>query len=74
MAKTKVLIVDDEPMIRWVLREMLKNWDYEALEAATTATALKSIAESQPVAVLLDINLPDGSGLDLLREIKRRRL
>lgn len=73
MPKTKVLIVDDEPLIRWVITEMLKGWDYEPLEAATAAAALQTVAEAQPVAALLDINLPDASGFDLLREIKRRR-
>jgi CheY-like chemotaxis protein len=68
----KVLIVDDEPSIRWVLAEALRGWDYEPVEAETGATALATLGVEQPAAVLLDINLPDSSGLDLLREIKRR--
>jgi DNA-binding response OmpR family regulator len=68
----KVLIVDDEPTVRWVLAEALRGWDYETVEAATGAATLAAIVAERPAAVLLDINLPDSSGLDLLREIKRR--
>ena len=68
----KVLIVDDEPTILWVLAEALRGWDYETVEAETGAATLAAIVTERPAAVLLDINLPDSSGLDLLREIKRR--
>src|SRR6266511_3981415 len=68
----KVLIVDDEPTIRWVLAEALRGWDYETVEAETGAATLAALVTERPAAVLLDINLPDSSGLDLLREIKRR--
>jgi DNA-binding NtrC family response regulator len=68
----KVLVVDDEPTIRWVLGEALRGWDYETVEAETGAATLAAIVTERPAAALLDINLPDVSGLDLLREIKRR--
>jgi DNA-binding NtrC family response regulator len=73
MAREKILIVDDEPMIRWTLNEALRGWDYEPIEAGTVAGALASFESDRPAAVLLDINLPDGSGLDALREIKNRQ-
>jgi two-component system response regulator AtoC len=73
MAKEKILIVDDEPMIRWTLNEALRGWEYDTVEAGTVAGALASFEADRPVAVLLDINLPDGSGLDALREIKKRQ-
>src|SRR5262245_34687304 len=73
MAKEKILIVDDEPMIRWTLNEALRGWEYDAVEAGTVAGALASFGAERPAAVLLDINLPDGSGLDALREIKKRQ-
>jgi DNA-binding NtrC family response regulator len=69
----KVLVVDDEPTIRWVLSEALHDWGYETVEAETGASSLAAVVTEQPAAVLLDINLPDSSGLDLLREIKRRQ-
>lgn len=68
----KVLVVDDEPTIRWVLAEALRGWGYETVEAETGAATLAVIGVERPAAVLLDINLPDSSGLDLLQEIKRR--
>ena len=67
-----MLIVDDEPAIRWVLAEALRGWDYETVEAETGAATLAALVTERPAAALLDINLPDISGLDLLREIKRR--
>jgi two-component system response regulator AtoC len=73
MAKEKILIVDDEPMIRWTLNEALRGWEYDTVEAGTVASALVSFEAERPAAVLLDINLPDGSGLDALREIKKRQ-
>jgi len=73
MAKEKVLIVDDEQMIRWTLAEALRNWGYGSVEAGSVAAALAAFDAEQPSAVLLDVNLPDGSGLDGLREIKRRQ-
>ena len=74
MAKEKILVVDDEPLIRWTLNEALRSWGYEPIEAGTIAGALSSFDADRPVAVLLDINLPDGSGLDALRETIRRQL
>jgi two-component system, NtrC family, response regulator AtoC len=73
MAKEKILIVDDEPLIRWTLNEALRSWGYEVIEAGTVAGALSSFEADRPAAVLLDINLPDGSGLDVLRELKVRQ-
>jgi DNA-binding response OmpR family regulator len=73
MPREKVLVVDDEPMIRELLREALQGWGYEVSEAGTAAQTLVALGDAQVAGVLLDINLPDSSGLDLLREIKRRQ-
>ncbi len=73
MAKEKILVVDDEPLIRWTLNEALRGWGYEPLEAGTVSGALHEFDNERPAAVLLDINLPDGSGLDVLNEIKRKQ-
>ncbi len=58
-------------MVRWTLNEALKGWGYEPVEAGTVLGALAGFEAERPAAVLLDINLPDGSGLDVLKEIKR---
>ncbi len=52
------------------LGEALRSWNYETLEAESVETAKKVFADEEPPIVLLDIDLPDGSGLDVLNEIK----
>jgi len=71
--KHKILVVDDEKMIRWSLGEALRGWGYEPIEAETAGAALVAFDAEPPAAVLLDINLPDGSGLDVLRKIRHRQ-
>ena len=73
MPKEKVLIVDDEQFIRWTLTEALRSWGYTSVEAGTAPPRSAAFDAEQPAAVLLDVNLPDGSGLNVLREIKRRQ-
>lgn len=68
----KILIVDDEKMIRWTLSQALKSWGYAPIEVATVSAVLETFANEMPQAVLLDIDLPDGSGLDVLRDIKHQ--
>src|SRR5215469_5227212 len=72
MPSDKVLIVDDEQMTRWTLSEALRRWGYVPMEAGTVSAALTGFDAELPSVVLLDVNLPDGTGLDVLREIKRR--
>jgi len=71
---TRVLLVDDHPMIGAALQMLLRGSDYELLDRARTVTeAGKKIAGLKPDLLLLDVNLPDGSGLDVLRKISRSR-
>ena len=66
----EILVVDDDQAIRWTLKEALQSWGLSPIEAATVAEATRQFKSHLPAAVLLDIDLPDGSGLDVLREIK----
>ena len=72
-----VLVVDDEPQIRALLREYLAAEGYQVLEADSGATALRQLGMlSEPVArnvdlVLLDIGLPDVDGLQVLTQLRR---
>lgn len=68
----QILVIDDEPAIRWTLKEALLGWGFVPAEAGSVADGLALFNADPPAAVLLDIDLPDGSGLDVLREIKRQ--
>jgi two-component system, OmpR family, KDP operon response regulator KdpE len=68
----KVLIVDDEPHIRRLLKTTLERGCYESCEAATAREALERLADSKPDVVLLDLGLPDRSGLELVPVIKKQ--
>ena len=70
-APLKVLVVDDEPPIRKLLRLGLGTQGYEILEAPNGKTALNLI-EQQPDLVILDLGLPDIDGHELLRMIRGR--
>jgi len=71
-AAPNILIVDDEPPIRKLLRMGLSSQGYEALEAANGKTALELLARRSAL-VILDLGLPDVDGLDLLRRIRQRQ-
>lgn len=70
MRKTKILVVDDEHLIRWSLEQNLKKQGYDVLTAGSGEDALKITREEQPELVLLDIQLPGMSGLEVLEKIK----
>jgi len=70
--RAKVLIVDDEPHIRRLLRTALERNGYEIAEAAGAREALDRIIGWQPEVVLLDLGLPDRDGLELIPLIRKR--
>ena len=71
---TRVLLVDDHPMIGAALEMLLRESRYELLgRARTAAEASKRISAEKPDLLLLDVHLPDSSGLDLLRRLARAR-
>lgn len=69
----RILIVDDESLIRWSLANTLRDCGHEAFEAANGATALRAVAEAHVPfdVVLLDLRLPDSTDLRLLAQLRR---
>lgn len=66
----KILIVEDDPSLREIIRQTLEKERFVTEEAADLQTALQKITDYTYECILLDIMLPDGSGLQLLNEIK----
>jgi two-component system KDP operon response regulator KdpE len=70
MSGPRVLVVDDEAQILRALQTSLRGAGYEVETAATAATALASAALRPPDAVILDLVLPDGTGIDVCAELR----
>jgi DNA-binding response OmpR family regulator len=68
-----VLVVDDDPWIRLLLRDLLMDEGYAVLEASNGPAALRLLERHAPALVLLDLVLPEQSGLDLLTVLKSTR-
>lgn len=68
--KSRILVVDDEELIRWSLRSSLEKADYKVFEAESSIEALKIIENEEINLVILDIVLQNENGLDILKQIK----
>jgi CheY-like chemotaxis protein len=71
--RPRMLLVEDDPQTRHLLRRMLALCGWEVLEAATVAEALERL-DPPPECVLLDLRLPDGDGETILRKVRIDRL
>lgn len=70
MRKYRILVVDDEHLIRWSLEQSLKRQGYEVATAASGEDALRALRDDPPDLMLLDIQLPGINGLDVLEKAK----
>ncbi len=70
--RRSVMLVDDDAMLRTLLRLTLPDDDFDVTEAADGAEALAAVAERAPDVVVLDWNMPRCSGGEVLVELKRR--
>ena len=67
-----ILVVDDDPDIREVLRDRLESLGYRVLAADSGQEGLELLERQSPQLVLLDVEMPDRNGLEVLREIRKR--
>ena len=73
MSREKVLIVDDEHLVRWALRQKCEEWGYQTTEAENGTAALKAVQADVPDLVLLDLRMPDISGVEVLHQLRANK-
>ncbi len=71
MPAEKVMIVDDERLVRWSLRQKCEEWGYSVIEAETGEQALRLAQRESPDLALLDVRLPDLTGIEVLDQLKK---
>ena len=71
MPAEKIMIVDDERLVRWSLRQKCEEWGYQVVEADCGEVALKLAHSESPDLVLLDVRMPDLTGIEVLDELKK---
>ena len=71
MPAEKILVVDDERLVRWSLRQKCEEWGYQVLEAPAGEPGLRLAQQESPDLVLLDVRLPDLNGIQVLEQMKK---
>ena len=71
-ARTTTLVIDDDEAIRRVCIEFLEARGHKTVAAASVREGLRLFGQCRPAVVLLDLKLPDGTGIDVLRELQRQ--
>jgi len=70
--RSRILVTDDDDLIRKLCVELLQSRGHRTVAAASVGEGLRLFADARPRAVLLDLRLPDGTGIDVLRELQRK--
>jgi DNA-binding NtrC family response regulator len=71
MPAEKIMIVDDERLVRWSLRQKCEEWGYLVIEADAGEPALRLAQRESPDLALLDVRMPDMSGIEVLDQLKK---
>jgi two-component system NtrC family response regulator len=70
--KNRILIIDDEEKLRNLLSRIIRLEDFEVVEAGTCKAGIRKLEQEYFDVVLCDVKLPDGNGVDMVREIKTK--
>lgn len=65
----KVLVVDDEQLVRWFLERALKKWGHDVVSVSNTTDALKQIESSKFDILFTDLRMPEGNGAHLVKSV-----
>jgi len=71
VAKEKILVVDDEPDLVELVKDVLERNDYSVISAGNADLAIKKVRQSKPDLIILDLNLPGIGGIEVCRILKR---
>ncbi|MCL4547316.1 MAG: sigma-54 dependent transcriptional regulator [Bacteroidetes bacterium] len=70
MRPETILVVDDEKLIRWSLKQNLEKESFNVLEAENVKIGLEQVSESEPDLIILDQRLPDGTGIEFIQKLR----
>ncbi|MCK4412864.1 MAG: sigma-54-dependent Fis family transcriptional regulator [Candidatus Eisenbacteria sp.] len=71
MTRPRVLVIDDEPLVRRSMRRVLADQGFDVITAASVAEGFAAFDAHRPPVIVLDVKLPDGSGLDMLSRLRK---